>query len=304
MDVALDDAFRLERLTPPAGTVRMVLDTDTFNEIDDQFAVVYSLLSPERISVEAIYAAPFHNSRSTGPGDGMERSYEEILRLLERMNRPPEGFAFRGSDRYLPGPDQAVASPAAEDLVRRAMFGADSPLYVVAIGAITNIASAILIEPRIRERIVVVWLGGNPVNWPHTREFNLQQDVHASRLLFDCGVPFVHVPCINVAQHVRTTLSEVEQNILGRGPIGDYLCEIYRNHFSDHFARSKVLWDLVPVAWLVNSKWVPTILEHSPILNDGLTWSVDPGRHLIRSAVHASRDGILGDLFRKLEANA
>ncbi|MFC1725309.1 hypothetical protein ACFL4T_06755 [candidate division KSB1 bacterium] len=44
---------------PPAGRVRMVLDTDTYNEIDDQFAVVYSLISPERLNVEAIYAAPF-----------------------------------------------------------------------------------------------------------------------------------------------------------------------------------------------------------------------------------------------------
>ena len=56
----------------------MVLDTDTYNEIDDQFALVYALLSPERLNVEAIYAAPFHNKRSQGPEDGMHRSYDEI----------------------------------------------------------------------------------------------------------------------------------------------------------------------------------------------------------------------------------
>ena len=67
----------LERLKPPKGEVSIVLDTDTYNEIDDQFAVVYSMLS-KQIKVEAIHAAPFSNSRSTGPGDGMERSYEEI----------------------------------------------------------------------------------------------------------------------------------------------------------------------------------------------------------------------------------
>ncbi|MBE0698068.1 MAG: nucleoside hydrolase, partial [Anaerolineaceae bacterium] len=39
----------------------MVLDTDTYNEIDDQFAVVYALLSPEQLQVEALYAAPFTN---------------------------------------------------------------------------------------------------------------------------------------------------------------------------------------------------------------------------------------------------
>ena len=91
----------LKRLTPPTGEVSMVLDTDTYNEIDDQFAVVYSLLS-EQIKVEAIHAAPFHNNLSSGPGDGMEKSYEEILRLLERLEHPHEGFVFRGSETYLP----------------------------------------------------------------------------------------------------------------------------------------------------------------------------------------------------------
>ena len=73
---------RLRLLEPRQGRVRAVLDTDTYTEIDDQFALVHMLLSPERITLEAIYAAPFRNSRSDGPGHGMELSYEEILRLL------------------------------------------------------------------------------------------------------------------------------------------------------------------------------------------------------------------------------
>ena len=92
---------RISRLQAPAGKVRMVLDTDTYNEIDDQFALTYALLSPDKLSVEAIYAAPFHNSRSNGPGDGMEKSYEEILRLLEFLGRSAHGFAYRGSTEYL-----------------------------------------------------------------------------------------------------------------------------------------------------------------------------------------------------------
>ena len=74
----------LDRLLaiPGPGRVRAVLDTDTYNEIDDQYAVAYSLLSPERLSIEAIYAAPFVNDRSPSAAVGMEKSYEEILRLL------------------------------------------------------------------------------------------------------------------------------------------------------------------------------------------------------------------------------
>ena len=58
----ISDQKRFERLLPPAGKVNMVLDTDTFNEIDDQFAVVYALLSQDELSVEALYAAPFSMS--------------------------------------------------------------------------------------------------------------------------------------------------------------------------------------------------------------------------------------------------
>ena len=75
----LDSDTLRQRLALPTGPVQMVLDTDTYNEIDDQFAVVYSLLS-KGVHVEAIYAAPFFNSRSSGPGDGMRKSYDEILR--------------------------------------------------------------------------------------------------------------------------------------------------------------------------------------------------------------------------------
>lgn len=88
----LTNSIMMERLEiPAAGKLSMVLDTDTYNEIDDQFALAYALLSGERLNVEAVYAAPFHNERSVSPGDGMEKSYEEILRVLERMQVEPGG---------------------------------------------------------------------------------------------------------------------------------------------------------------------------------------------------------------------
>jgi inosine-uridine nucleoside N-ribohydrolase len=298
---SLTDTRRVALLDPPAGKARMVLDTDTYNEIDDQFALVYALLSPERLEVEAIYAAPFHNSRSSGPADGMRKSYEEIARVLERLGRPSQGFVFEGSTSWLPSMEQPVQSQAADDLVARARVVRDGPLYVAAIGAITNVASAILAAPDIAERIVVVWLGGHPSTWHHTREFNLSQDMRAARVLFDSGVPLVRVPCLNVAEHLRTTQAEMERFVRGRGAVGDYLFEIYSGYYDDHFARSKELWDLGPIAWLVNSAWVDSTLIHSPILSAEQTWSHDTARHLVREARSLRRDAIFADLFRKLE---
>lgn len=293
----------LKRLEPPEGRVRMVLDTDTYNEVDDQFALVYSLASTEKLNVEAVYAAPFLNDRSTSPGEGMLKSHEEIIKLLGKMNISPKGFVFKGSDRFMEGPDRPVDSEAVKDLVKRAMEGdAEDPLYVVAIGAITNIASAILIEPSIIDRIVVVWLGGHPLYWPDTREFNLEQDKSASRVILDSGVPLVQIPCMGVASHLLTTVPELEKYLSGRNPVCDSLVDLYKEYRTDFAGSAKEIWDISAVAWLVNSEWVPSALVHSPVLSDLCTWQADEKRHMMRTATFINRTEVFRDLFTKLSA--
>ena len=129
----LSDENRHALLESPVGRIRAVLDTDTFNEIDDQFALVQALLSPDRIGLEAIYAAPFHNSRSTSPGHGMELSYDEIIRLLERLDRSAIGFVFRGVTESIGSGKTAQPSAAVDDLISRARTASpQTPLYVIA----------------------------------------------------------------------------------------------------------------------------------------------------------------------------
>jgi inosine-uridine nucleoside N-ribohydrolase len=294
----LSTELLIQRLTPPTGKVRAVLDTDTYNEVDDQFALAYALLSPEACDLEAVYAAPFHNNRSNGPLQGMERSYDEILRVMERMKRPTEGFVFKGSTSYLPGPGQPVDSPAARDLIAKAK-SSDEPLFVMTIGAPTNVASAILMAPEIIEKIVVVWLGGQPHDWPTAREFNLQQDIPASQVLFDSGVPFVQIPCSNVAEHLRTTIPELEAWLRGKSDLGDYLCDIVASYTDNPFGWSKVIWDISAVAYLINASWVPSTLVHAPILTERITYSADWNRPLMRVATRSNRDPIFRDLFTK-----
>jgi inosine-uridine nucleoside N-ribohydrolase len=297
----LEEAFRLKQLEPPSGKVRVVLDTDTYNEVDDQFALAYAYLSKEKIQLEAVYAAPFHNARSEGPADGMEKSYQEILRLLKMLGKSPEKFAFRGSDRYLEDVTRPVRSEAALDLVQKAMASSpENPLYVVPVGCITNIASAILIEPEIIKNIVVVWLGGNGLNWPHQREFNLKQDVLAARVVFDSGVPLVVMPCRPVVSHFHTTIPELKYYLEGKNELSDYLYNIVREYSGGKEAYSKVIWDVTTVAWLVNPMWIQTNLVHSPVLTDQMTFSVDHSRHFIRMATDLRRDAIFRDLFSKL----
>jgi purine nucleosidase len=294
-----------QRLQPPTSKVTAVLDTDTYNEIDDQFAVSYALRSADRIELQAIYAAPYLNDRSTSAGDGMRKSYDEILRILERLRTPNKNFAFRGSESFMPGPGKPVDSPAARDLIAKALKHEAGPLYVITIGAPTSVSSAILIEPKIKDRIVVVWLGGQPFDWPTASEFNLKQDIHASRVLYDSGVALVNIPTKNVSEHLRTTVPEIERYLKGKSPIADYLCTEFIKYAESAspvpaFSYSKVIWDISAVAWLIEPKWVRTRLSPSPILTDDLKYESRSNRHSVRVAVDLNRDQIFNDLFRKL----
>ena len=297
----ITEAQRLRMLTCPQDRVDLVLDTDAYNEIDDQFAISYALKAQETVRLQALYAAPFFNARSSGPEDGMERSYQEILKLLSLADR--EVPAFRGSRAYLPDERTPVPSPAASDLAERAMaYTPDSPLYVAAIGAITNVASALLLRPEIADRMVVIWLGGNALSWPDNQEFNCSQDVAAARVVFGSGVPLVMLPCSGVVHACATTGPELNAWLSGKNPLCDYLVRQTVEEAESYAAGkvwSRVIWDVTTVGWLrdkdermMSSRLIPT-----PIPQYDHHWSEDPRRPLCRYVYGIQRDVLFSDLF-------
>ncbi len=308
----------MNHLPPPldawSSPVRAVLDTDTYNEIDDQFALVYALLAPERIRLEAVYAAPFFypalNSRSSSAADGMEKSHGEILRILDRMPFARRPDVFRGADRFLPDGTRPVPSPAAVDLVRRAQATRTGErLCVFATGAITNVASALLLDPGIADRITVVWLGGHPHAWPDGLEFNLCQDVAAAQTIVRSRVPFVQIPCKNVAEHLRTTVPEMAAHVRGRGAIGDYLFKIFDGYDNagDRAGApgwSKPLWDIACVAVAIQPAAFEFQIIPRPTLTDDMRWLPGTTEDRMVVATDIRRDAIYGDLFARLEQAA
>lgn len=293
---------RLPAPAVPTGTVRAVLDTDAFNEVDDQFALAHALLSPDRIKLEAVYAAPFLNTRASSPGEGMVRSHAEILQVLHHLGHERICPVRRGSTAFLSSRAIAVESEAATDLIQRAHAGPD-PLYVIAIAAATNVASALILDPSIASKIVVVWLGGNAWHWPHSREFNLEQDPVAARILLENEVPLVQVPCMGVVQMLATTLPEIEQCLGGRPGIAGFLHERVRafpDKPQDVYCWHKVMWDVAATAWLVNPEWCPSEVRPCPVLTPELTWSSWESGREIRYVREVKRDPIFADLFRKL----
>lgn len=298
------NACLLKRLRKPAGCIDVVIDTDTFNEIDDQFALAYLIRSEEKLHLKAIYAAPFHNEKSTGPEDGMEKSYDEIIRILTLMEREDlKKIVFKGSKEYLPSETEPVISDAARDLASRAMaYSEENPLYVIAIGAITNVASAILMNPDIKNRIVVVWLGGHSYDWPHNREFNIRQDVAGARVLFGCGVPVVQLPCMGVVSAFTVSEPELEHWFRGRNKLCNYLADrtIEAGRESGCISWTRPLWDVTAVAWLLDGDFMEDRIVNSPIPEYDHVYAFNSNRHFIKYVYHIKRDKLLQDLIEKL----
>lgn len=298
----ITEVQRIQLLDKPSKGASMVLDTDTYNEIDDQFALVYALLSKESFDLQAVYAAPFSNNRADNPAKGMQLSYEEIVRVCEKMKVNPEGLAFKGSTAYLTNALIPEVSGATDDLIKRALrHSPENPLYVVAVGAITNVANAVLLKPEITKNIVVVWLGGNAHTWPNTREFNMTQDKDAANVVLNSGVAFVQYPCMGVVSQFTTTVPEMERYLDGYNAISDYLLKIFKDYHHDHYAWSKVLWDMTTIAYLINRDWTPSQLVHAPMVTPFDTYSFDDNRHLMRMVYHIDRDAIFRDFFQKLQ---
>jgi inosine-uridine nucleoside N-ribohydrolase len=300
-----DNQGLLCRLRKPAGPVDVVLDTDTYNEIDDQFALAFLIKSEEKLNLKGIYAAPFFNRNSSSPADGMEKSYNEIFNVLALMKREDlKPLVKRGSAAYLPSEKEAVDSEAARSLADLAVrYAEDKPLYVIAIGAITNVASAILLRPEIVNRIVIVWLGGQALDWPDNKEFNLFQDVAAARIIFGCGAALVQLPCMGVVSAFASSGPELEHWLRGKNALCDYLV--------DYTAKSALkdgglpnwtrpIWDVTAVGWLLDGDFMLDRLEHSPIPQYDHHYSFDHRRHFIRYVYHINRDRLFEELFRKL----
>lgn len=136
--------------------IKVILDTDTYNETDDQFALAYLLKSQDRFNIEAITIAPYQHDNDLAIEEGIEKSYQEVLKICQWLKFNTENKVFKGSTDYIQeGYDRN--NDAVNKIIEVALK--NEKTYIMAIGAITNIAMAIRKEPKIINKIEVIWLG-------------------------------------------------------------------------------------------------------------------------------------------------
>ena len=287
---------------------KVIFDSDTYNEMDDQYAIAYALGS-DRMDVVAINAALFHNQRSESFADGMEKSYEEIGRVLKVCHREGTVETFRGcptpiseSSGFAP-----VDSPAARNIIKVA-HEYDEMVYILTTGACTNVASAIMIDPSIKENICVVWLGGMCLEFTELYEFNLVQDYRAGQILLNSGANLILLPAIGDLGHGTQVLRATDEELKYIKGDSD-ACVFFRDTLPDEFRAEtvaysgrfvRIIWDVAAPAVIS----VPEAFEYSiipaPIFADSRSYAFDATRHPIIYMEKLDPAAVLKDTFESI----
>lgn len=278
--------------------INLILDTDTYNECDDQFALSYLIKSKDLFNIEAITVAPYcHTKRDVKVRDGQELSYNEILKICNWLNFDTNNKVFKGSMDYIQnGYDEK--NDAVNKIIEIALK--NNKTYILGIGAITNIALAIKKEPKIVNKIEIVWLGGNELGYEDNLEYNFRQDVEAVKIVFESKVKLTILPCKEIVSELRIDINTLKKYLENKSELCNYLIERFYNDGYHGVQESRVIWDISVIAYMINKKWFETEQISCPNIRKDTSYEVTDNRHNITFVTKLDRNKIYEDLFNKL----
>lgn len=256
----------------------IILTTDCGAEIDDQWALSHLALSPE-FALQGIVTTHTGNHHSLAPpaAETSAQVAQEVLDHLLLQTRPP---VIAGSSKALSHKSTPLSNPGVDFILETS--GAYTPsqrLTVVVIGAATDVASALLLDPGLAERIEIIAMGFN--QWPGgTDPFNVKNDIAAWQVLLESRAPIVVGDTTVTARHLRMTREGAQARFASGGVPGRYLTDLLLSWINtkgdlcaavagDRF--SWPLWDEVTVADLLG--FTQSEVYPRPTLRDDMTFA-------------------------------
>jgi len=298
--------------------LRVILDTDANNELDDQHAIAYLLFNGDVFDVEGITV-----NRTRGGGDVLQHraEAERVVALAGLRGQMPVYTGADGSFEEIrktlnePGFDGAEA---VNFIIRRARAADDRELLLLPVGKLTNIALALEKAPDIEPRVRVVWLGSN---YPEPGEYNQENDEPALSYLLEQDVRF-EIALVRYGQPsgtdaVRASLEEIRRTMPGRGPrisppvtgrhgdsfstFGDYSVSLFEHIELHGDPPSRALYDMAAVAIVKNPAWASAREIPAPRLVDGRWVDRPDNTRTIVLWEHFDRDAIMRDFYDRME---
>lgn len=296
---------------PENKKIKVIIDSDVRNESDDQFAIVHALMTP-MFNVRGIIASHFGHDRIQ---DSMEASWEELQRVLTYSGFLGKVTAVKGSPTWLEKSKGFFAgtTPFDNDGVRLIINEAmackpGEKLYIGVLGPMTNVASALLLEPAIEEKIIVVWNGGGV--YPHGGpEFNLTNDIVAANIVLSSKTEIWQIPT-KVYAAPRVSLAEMQQKVYPCGEIGKYLftqtiefLELMKDYKEWPRPESLDICDLCVIGLLMEEHNYCYTYKQAPFVGEDMYYRVEPSNRPIRVYEEIDARYILEDFFAKLAIN-
>jgi purine nucleosidase len=207
---------------------RVIIDNDFGGDPDGLFQLVHHVLSPS-VEIRAIIGSHI-KVFGAGPKTAAYACTvaDEVLKTMNLSGKYP---LLKGADSGLADIKTPRVSEGAQAIIKEAMRqDTKQPLYVVCGAGLTTIASALLMEPAIANKIILVWIGGAeytdiaiPPPGFTPVEYNMDIDIKAAQVVFNVSsVPLWQIPR-NVYRQAIMSYAELQQQVKGRGEIGKLL---------------------------------------------------------------------------------
>ncbi len=287
---------------------RVITDNDFAGDPDGLVALVHQLLAP---SAELrVVTSSFLNPQFPAP-DGMQgataaagRALAEAAVAQLRLARRP--LIAGGAERALAAIDAPQDTAAARAIIAEALREDPLPLYCTCGGPLTNVASALLLEPRIAERMTVVWIGGG--GYPQGGwEYNLASDVHAAQVVFNhCDVPLWQVP-MPAYRSCQLAVAEMEADFPAAGAVGRWLLRQFQGMKPD-WLKLGGTWPMgdspLVLATALSSESSELGERPAPRIGDDMSYAASAGARAIRVYGRIDFRLLYGDLLARLRLHA
>jgi inosine-uridine nucleoside N-ribohydrolase len=179
-------------------------------------------LSPTLETVGVI-AAHFGERKTS---ESMKASRDEIDLLVGLLGLTDAVEVVNGAPHAMPDSATPVDSEGAHLIVREACK--PGPLFVIFLGPLTDMASALLLDPSIARHpdLTIVWIGGGPYDGAHggepVGEFNLSNDIAAANVVLQSSLRVWQIPW-TVYNMVSVGYAELDDRVAPYGELGAYL---------------------------------------------------------------------------------
>lgn len=270
---------------------RLIIDADTGNEVDDLYAVVRGLIEPGW-QVLGLNATQWQVSH-WAVDKSMEESYRLNQVLLSYLEKADKVVSNRGAEaRLFDWGNKSQPSSASNFIIREALQQKEDKLNIIALGALTNVASAMLDNPSITEKIRLYWLGSSydfSTGTMKNIDFNSVMDVQAVDVVLNSDVE-LHIIPNNVSSAMVMNYQQTEERMKGKHDLLDFLLQRWYNHL-DGGRRERTIWDLA----LIQAVFNPDMAEEIKI-----TTSKEKGDREIWMYKKIDADAMREDFFDKV----